>query len=58
MKEALGFNIASSGFLAALPYLSRLIFGIVFGMIGDYIKKNEKMSMTLLRKSFTTFCNT
>lgn len=56
MKEALGFNITSSGALAALPYLARLTLGIIFGSIGDVIKKKEVMSVTFIRKFFTIFC--
>lgn len=56
LKEALGFDIKSSGALAALPYLARLTIGFIFGTIGDYIKKKEKMSVTLIRKFFTIFC--
>lgn len=56
MKEALGFNITSSGALAALPYLARLTFGMIFGSIGDYIKKKEYMSVTFMRKFFCIFC--
>lgn len=56
MKEALGFKIAKSGVLAAAPHLARLIFGLIFGSIGDYLKKKEKMSVTMIRKFFTLFC--
>lgn len=57
MKEVLGFNITSSGALAALPYLARLTFGMAFGSVGDLIKKKELMSITCMRKFFTIFCN-
>lgn len=56
MKEVFGFNITSSGGLAALPYLARLTFGMIFGSIGDVIKKKEVMSVTFMRKFFTLFC--
>lgn len=56
MKEALGFDIKNSGILSALPYLARLLFGIVFGMIGDYIKKRELLSVQFTRKFFCLFC--
>lgn len=56
MKEALGFDIKSSGALAALPYLARLTFGLIFGAIGDFIKKRELMSINFMRKFFCLFC--
>lgn len=56
MSEALGFNIKKSGGLASLPYLARLIFGIIFGSIGDFLRKKNVMTPTVMRKSFVTFC--
>lgn len=56
MKEVHQFDIKKSGFVAALPHLARLIFGMIFGSIGDVIKKREWMSITLIRKVFTIFC--
>lgn len=56
MKEVHGFDLKSSGALAALPHLARLIFGMIFGSIGDYIKKKKLMSTVMIRKVFTIFC--
>lgn len=56
MKEALGFDIKNSGALAALPYLGRLIMGMMFGSIGDVIKKKELLSVHFVRKFFCLFC--
>lgn len=56
MSEALGFNIKNSGSLASLPYLARMIFGLIFGSIGDYLRKRDYMTPTMMRKSFVTFC--
>lgn len=56
MKEVLGFNLTSSGALAALPYLARLTFGLIFGIVGDFIKKREYMSVIFIRKFFCLFC--
>lgn len=56
LKEALGFDIKNSGFLSALPYLGRLVFGIGFGTIGDIIKKKELLSVHFVRKFFCLFC--
>uniref|UniRef100_A0A1B0CFZ2 Putative permease of the major facilitator superfamily protein n=1 Tax=Lutzomyia longipalpis TaxID=7200 RepID=A0A1B0CFZ2_LUTLO len=35
MNETLNFNLGKAGILAALPYLGRLIFGLIFGSVGD-----------------------
>lgn len=56
MNSVLGFNLASAGFLSALPYLARMIAGFIFGSIGDYIRMKNIMSVTAVRKSFTMFC--
>lgn len=56
MSEVLGFNLGHSGILASLPYLARMIFGFIFGTIGDYIRKANWMSVTQIRKSFIIFC--
>ncbi|KAL3272557.1 hypothetical protein HHI36_014028 [Cryptolaemus montrouzieri] len=52
MSTVLGFNLGSSGFLSAMPYLARMLFGLVFGFIGDTIRKNKWMATTTVRKSF------
>lgn len=56
MSEVLGFNLGHSGILASLPYLARMLFGFVFGFIGDFIRKRQWLSVTATRKSFVTFC--
>ncbi|CAH0564458.1 unnamed protein product [Brassicogethes aeneus] len=52
MSSVLGFDLGHTGILAALPYLARLIFGFIFGSIGDFIRKHQWMSTTMTRKSF------
>lgn len=56
LSEALGFDIKSSGGLAAIPYLARLIFGLIFGAIGDCLRSKDVISTTMLRKGFVIFC--
>ncbi|KAJ8961070.1 hypothetical protein NQ314_006000 [Rhamnusium bicolor] len=41
MSSVLGFNLGHTGILAALPYLARLIFGFLFGLLGDFITKKR-----------------
>ncbi|XP_050301269.1 sialin-like isoform X2 [Anthonomus grandis grandis] len=55
MSTVLGFDLGKTGFLAALPYLARMLAGFVFGSIGDMIVKRDLMSKTNIRKSFTLF---
>ncbi|XP_055695674.1 sialin-like [Lutzomyia longipalpis] len=55
MNETLNFNLGKAGILAALPYLGRLIFGLIFGSVGDVVRKREMLSITAMRKSFTIF---
>lgn len=56
MNEVLGFNLTKSGFLAALPYLARLISAFVFGSIGDSLLQSGRLSVTQIRKVFCVFC--
>ncbi|CAG9815232.1 unnamed protein product [Phaedon cochleariae] len=55
MSSVLGFTLGHTGFLASLPYLARLIFGFVFGYLGDVITRKGWMGKTTIRKSFVVF---
>lgn len=55
VSSALGYNLTSTGTLASLPYLARMIFSLVFGAIGDRIVKQNIVSTTFLRKFFCLF---
>jgi ACS family sodium-dependent inorganic phosphate cotransporter len=55
LSTVLGFNLGHTGILAALPYLARLIFGFIFGLIGDFIRKRNIVSTTVVRKGFILF---
>ncbi|KAJ9584718.1 hypothetical protein L9F63_020923 [Diploptera punctata] len=55
MKEALGFDIQTAGGLAALPYLARLVFGIFFSVIVDFLHTRKTLSTTNLRKIMAIF---
>lgn len=57
MNEVLGFNLASAGFIASVPYLVRLFTGPLFGVLGDFIKSRQLISTVMVRKGFTLFCN-
>jgi MFS transporter, ACS family, solute carrier family 17 (sodium-dependent inorganic phosphate cotransporter), other len=56
MSEVLKFKLTEAGILSSLPYLLRLIFGFVFGSIGDRIRHKNVLSVTTIRKSFCVFC--
>lgn len=56
MNEALQFDLASAGILASLPHLARFIAGFIFGYVGDNIRQQNCVSLTLLRKMFCVFC--
>ncbi|XP_063903804.1 sialin-like [Zophobas morio] len=55
LSETLGFNLKASAGLAALPYLARLLTSQVFGIVGDYMRKKEVMSLVKIRKFFIIF---
>ncbi|XP_063365579.1 uncharacterized transporter slc-17.2-like [Cydia amplana] len=55
VSSALGYNLTSTGTLASLPYLARMIFSLVFGAIGDRIVKQNVVSTTFMRKFFCLF---
>lgn len=56
MSEVLKFKLSSAGILSALPHLARVFFGLGFGEAGDYLRRNNVVSVTFIRKSFTIFC--
>lgn len=56
MVQALNFNLAKAGVLAALPPLARLLAGFAFGAIGDLIRRKNITTVTTVRKSFCLFC--
>lgn len=56
MNEVLKFNLAKAGILASLPYLARFFAGILFGSLGDYLLRSERLSATTIRKVFCLFC--
>ncbi|KAJ3645922.1 hypothetical protein Zmor_023541 [Zophobas morio] len=55
LSTVLGFNLGHTGILAALPYLARLIFGFIFGLIGDFIRQRKILSTIMVRKGFILF---
>lgn len=56
LTEVLGFDIRNAGFLSGLPYLMRMIMGILFGAVGDVLRNKNYLSVTNVRKLFCIFC--
>jgi ACS family sodium-dependent inorganic phosphate cotransporter len=56
MTHVLKFDLKNAGLLSSLPYISRLIFGFLFGMTGDIIRSRNILSVTQIRKIFCIFC--
>ncbi|CAH0563488.1 unnamed protein product [Brassicogethes aeneus] len=54
-REYLNQDLKRSGFLSALPPLTRMFAGMGFGAVGDYIEKKREGSSTAVRKSFCIF---
>ncbi|XP_011875828.1 PREDICTED: putative inorganic phosphate cotransporter [Vollenhovia emeryi] len=55
MKYILHFNIKENGLLSSLPYLGKYIFALSMSILADYLRRNNKLSVTAIRKIFTTF---
>ncbi|XP_046491031.1 putative inorganic phosphate cotransporter isoform X1 [Neodiprion pinetum] len=54
MSNVLNFSIQSNGFLSALPYLVMWIASIASSWVADWFIKTRKMSITNVRKFWTT----
>lgn len=54
MKDILHFDVKSSGFLAALPYLVLTIVLILVGQLSDFLRKEKYLSTVAVRKLFNT----
>jgi MFS transporter, ACS family, solute carrier family 17 (sodium-dependent inorganic phosphate cotransporter), other len=56
MTEVLGFKLINTGCISSIPYLMRIIFGFLFGWIGDYQRNSQVISVTVIRKFYCIFC--
>lgn len=56
LNEVLGFQLASTGMLAGLPYLMRWLMSIVYGLVADACISRKLLSVTRLRKVSCIFC--
>lgn len=55
LKRVLGFNLKTSAAIAALPHVSRLVFGFIFGSVNDFLLQRG-VPKKYCRKGFTIFC--
>lgn len=55
VSSVLGFELSAAGVISALPYLARLFFATIFGVIGDFILAKKFMTTTTIRKFFSIF---
>ena len=55
MKYILDFNIKENGILSSLPYLGKYTFAVATSTLADYLLRKKKLSVTAIRKIFTTF---
>ncbi|KAF5279331.1 hypothetical protein FQR65_LT15404 [Abscondita terminalis] len=56
-KDVLKFNIKENGLLTALPYVALWISGAISGVFADWIINHEKMSVTNVRKLYTSIAS-
>ena len=55
LANALGFQLTKGGLAASLPWAGRMFFGFIFSWGGDTLKRNQIVSITVLRKGATVF---
>ncbi|XP_057327307.1 putative inorganic phosphate cotransporter [Microplitis mediator] len=54
-KYILNFNIKANGLLSSLPYIGKYVFALATSTLADYLRRSGKLSVTAIRKIFTTF---
>ncbi|XP_014235029.1 putative inorganic phosphate cotransporter [Trichogramma pretiosum] len=53
--EILGFDMKNAGALTGLPYIARLLAGVLFAAAGDYVRSKSLMSLGWMRRFFMLF---
>lgn len=56
LHKVLAFDLAETGFLAGLPSLLRLLAGLMFGALGDWIRTRGLVRTVTVRKVGTISC--
>lgn len=57
MSDVLQFNIKDNGLYSSLPYLLMWIVSISSGVLGDWMIRTNRISITFSRKLFTTIAS-
>lgn len=55
LNQVLGFQIGSTGLLAAMPYAARVTSAVLFALLGDWVRARNWMSLIALRRVFSIF---
>ncbi|CAH1116346.1 unnamed protein product [Phaedon cochleariae] len=53
ISEVIGFKLEETGGLSSVAPLCRMIFGMIFGLIGDTLRQKQVMSLSAIRRMFT-----
>ncbi|XP_034952204.1 uncharacterized protein [Chelonus insularis] len=56
MKFILNYKIEENGLLSSLPYIGKYFFGVLAAAIADYLHRENKLSVTAIRKIFNSLC--
>ncbi|GAB6024780.1 hypothetical protein CHUAL_009906 [Chamberlinius hualienensis] len=54
MKEVLKFDIKQNGLLSSLPYICSLLVNLFAGKLTDYLRRQGKLTLTIIRRIFNT----
>lgn len=55
MKSVLSYNVKQNGLISALPNLVTWLCAFVSGWVSDWLIRTDKISISMHRKTFTTF---
>ncbi|XP_014218028.1 vesicular glutamate transporter 1-like, partial [Copidosoma floridanum] len=53
--EILGFDMKNAGVLTGLPYITRLLAGVLFALAGDFCRRKSVMTTGWIRRIFMIF---
>lgn len=57
MSDVLNFDVKTNGLYTSLPYLFMWIVSITTGILGDWLIRTKKITITFSRKLFTTIAS-
>ncbi len=55
LRDTLEFDLKATGYCSSIPFLALMIILPISGLIADYLKIREILTVTQIRKSFTSF---